>query len=182
MNAAVLVLDVGMRPLRVVPWRQTVRDMLVGKVEVVEWKYQAQDRSIKSASGPWALPSIVRVLSHFKRERIRVKFSRLNIYTRDRFTCQFCGTSFPSTTEGMKQLTFDHVVPRSHGGKTTWENIVTACVACNAFKANRTPAQAKMQLIRHPRKPAYLPSMNVKMDTRQLPEEWKPYWTTTLDV
>lgn len=181
MNAAVLVLDVGMRPLRVVSWRQSVRDLFLGKVEVIEWKFQEEDRSVRGASGPWQLPSIVRVLSNFKRERIRVKFSRLNIYTRDRFTCQYCGRTFPATTEGMKNLTFDHVIPRSQGGKTTWENIATACSTCNPLKANRTPAQAKMHLIRQPRKPAYLPAMKVKMDTRALPVEWRPYWTDVLD-
>lgn len=175
--AAVLVLDVGMRPLRVEPWQRAVCDLFLGKVEVVEWKFHSKDRSIKSASGPWPLPSVVRVISHFKRERIRVKFSRLNIYTRDRFTCQFCGQVFPS-----EDLTFDHVVPRSRGGKTTWENIVTACVACNKAKADRTPTEAKMHLIRPPRKPAFLPAMTVKMDTRHLPEEWKPYWTGVLDT
>jgi hypothetical protein len=74
------------------------------------------------------------------------------------------------------------VIPRSRGGKTTWENIVTACVECNKRKADRTPAEAKMHLLRQPKKPVYLPAMTVKMDTRQLPEEWKPYWTAVLDA
>jgi 5-methylcytosine-specific restriction endonuclease McrA len=177
MNAAVLVLDVGMRPLRVETWQRAICDLFLGKVEVVEWKFHSKDRTIQSTSGAWPMPSIVRVLRQFKRDRIRVKFSRLNIYTRDKFTCQFCGKSFTS-----EDLTFDHVTPRSRGGKTTWENIVTACVECNMHKADRTPAEAKMLLLRQPKKPAYLPAMTVKMDTRQLPEEWKPYWTCVLDA
>jgi 5-methylcytosine-specific restriction endonuclease McrA len=176
MNAAVLVLDVGMRPLRVESWQRAICDLFLGKVEVVEWKYHSKDRTIQSAGGAWPMPSIVRVLHQFKRDRVRVKFSRLNIYARDKFTCQFCGQRFAS-----EDLTFDHVVPRSRGGKTTWENIVTACVGCNMQKADRTPAEAKMHLLRQPRKPAYLPAMTVKMDARQLPEEWKPYWTEILD-
>jgi 5-methylcytosine-specific restriction endonuclease McrA len=176
MNAAVLVLDVGMRPLRVENWQRAICDLFLGKVEVVEWKYHSKDRTIQSASGPWPMPSVVRVLSQFKRDRIRVKFSRLNIYARDKFTCQFCGVRFAS-----EDLTFDHVIPRSRGGKTTWENIVTACVNCNKAKADRTPAEAKMRLLKQPRKPAYLPAMTVKMDTQRIPNEWKPYWTSVLD-
>jgi 5-methylcytosine-specific restriction endonuclease McrA len=177
MNAAVLVLDAGMRPLRVEPWQRAICDLFLGKVEVVEWKFHSKDRTIQGASGPWPMPSVVRVLSQFRRDRIRVKFSRLNIYTRDKFTCQFCGDRRDS-----EDLTFDHVVPRSRGGQTTWENIVTACVECNKRKADRTPAEARMHLLRQPRKPAYLPAMTVRMDARLLPAEWKPYWTAVLEA
>lgn len=179
MNAAVLVLDVGMRPLRVESWQRAICDLFLGKVEVVEWKYQAKDRTIQGASGQWPMPSIVRVLSQFKIDRVRVKFSRLNIYTRDKFTCQFCGRRFLS--RDLKELTLDHVMPRSRGGKTTWENTVAACVDCNMRKADRTPAEARMPLLHVPKKPAYLPAMSVKMDTRNLPDEWKPYWTAVLE-
>lgn len=175
--AAVLVLDVGMRPLRVENWQRAICDLFLGKVEVVEWKYHSKDRTIQSPSGAWPMPSVVRVLSQFKRDRIRVKFSRLNIYTRDKFTCQFCALRLDS-----EDLTFDHVIPRSRGGKTTWENIVTACVPCNKKKSDRTPAEAHMHLLKQPRKPAYLPAMTVKMDMQRLPEEWKPYWTATLET
>lgn len=173
MNAAVLVLDVGMRPLRVENWQRAICDLFLGKVEVLEY---SKDRTIQGVNRAWPMPSVVRVLHNFKRDRIRVKFSRLNIYTRDGFKCQFCGQRFES-----EDLTFDHVIPRSRGGKTTWENIVTACVACNKAKSDRTPAEAHMKLLKQPRKPAYLPAMTVKMDTRRVPEEWKPYWTTSLE-
>jgi 5-methylcytosine-specific restriction endonuclease McrA len=174
MNAAVLVLDVGMRPLRVENWQRAICDLFLGKVEVLEY---SKDRTIQGVSRAWPMPSVVRVLHNFKRDRIRVKFSRLNIYTRDGFKCQFCGHRFES-----EDLTFDHVIPRSRGGKTTWENIVTACVPCNKQKSDRTPAEAKMRLLKQPRKPAYLPAMAVKMDTRRVPAEWLPYWTTVLEA
>ena len=173
MNAAVLVLDVGMRPLRVENWQRAICDLFLGKVEVLEY---SKDRTIQGVNRAWPMPSVVRVLHNFKRDRIRVKFSRLNIYTRDGFKCQFCGQRFES-----EDLTFDHVIPRSRGGKTTWENIVTACVSCNKAKSDRTPAEAHMKLLKQPRKPAYLPAMTVKMDMRRIPEDWKPYWTTTLE-
>ena len=173
MNAAVLVLDVGMRPLRVEPWERAICDFFLGKVEVLEY---SKDRTIHSANRFWPMPSVVRILHHFKRERIRVKFSRINIYTRDGFRCQFCGS--PGKTE---ELTFDHVRPRSRGGRTVWEIIVTCCMPCNKFKGDRTPIEAGMKLLKVPRKPGYLPSITVKMDSRNLPSEWAPYWTTILD-
>jgi 5-methylcytosine-specific restriction endonuclease McrA len=176
MNAAVLVLDIGMRPLRVESWQKVVSDLFLGKVEVVEWKYHSRDRSVRSVSGPYPLPSVVRVLTNFRRDRVRVKFSRINIYTRDKFACQYCGDCLPS-----EDLTFDHVIPRSRGGRTSWENIVTACVPCNKLKADRTPSEVGMKLLRQPRKPAYLPLVTVKMNTKSVPIEWRPYWTAVIE-
>ena len=174
MHAAVLVLDVGMRPLRVEPWQRAICDLFLGKVEVVEY---SRDRTIQGVARAWPLPSVVRVVRHFKRERIRVRFSRLNIYARDGFTCQYCTARLPS-----EELTFDHVTPRSRGGTTTWENIVTCCIPCNRQKSNRTPAEARMRLRARPRRPAYLPAITVKMDTSRIPAEWAPYWTAVLDT
>ena len=109
MNAAVLVLDVGMRPLRVEPWQRAICDFFTGKIEVVEY---SKDKTIHSATRAWPMPSVVRLANSFKRERIRVKFSRVNIYTRDGFKCQYCGHRFMS-----EDLTFDHVLPRSRGAE-----------------------------------------------------------------
>ena len=173
MHAAVLVLDVGMRPLRVEPWQRAICDLFLGKVEVVEY---SRDRTIQGVARAWPLPSVVRVVRHFKRERIQVRFSRLNIYTRDGFTCQYCGTRCMS-----EDLTFDHVVPRSRGGRTTWENVVACCVPCNRAKADRTPVEAGVRLRSRPRKPTYLPSITVRMSSPNIPAEWAPYWTITLD-
>jgi 5-methylcytosine-specific restriction endonuclease McrA len=173
MQAAVLVLDVGMRPLRVEGWQKVICDLFLGKVEVIEY---SRDRTIQGVKQSWPMPSVVRVVRHFKRERIQVRFSRLNIYTRDNFTCQYCGARLPS-----EDLTFDHVIPRSRGGKTTWENIVTCCIPCNREKADRTPAVAGMRLRGRPKKPAYLPAVTVKMSSGKIPDEWAPYWTTALE-
>ena len=99
----------------------------------------------------------------------------LLFYARDGFTCQYDGQQYPT-----EDLTFDHVLPRSRGGRTSWENIVTCCVECNKTKADRTPAEAGMHLLRQPRKPHVLPSVMVKMDAATLPEEWRGYWTDKL--
>ena len=86
------------------------------------------------------------------RDRQAIRFSRVNIYTRDGFACQYCCQRMDT-----EDLTFDHVVPRAAGGRTTWENIVTCCVPCNHAKADRTPEQARMRLRARPSKPRYLP-------------------------
>lgn len=174
MDAATLFLDQSFRPLRIEPWQRAIADFFSGKVEVVSY---SEDRMIQGIGRTYPMPSVVRVLRHFKRDKIRLKFSRLNIYARDRFECQFCGERKPT-----EELTFDHVTPRSRGGKTSWENIVTCCVACNSEKANRTPEEAGMKLLRKPVKPKYLPSIQVRgMGAASIPDDWKPYWIGSLE-
>lgn len=173
MSAAVLFLDAEYRPLRVVDWQTAIADYFLGKVEVIEY---SRDRSIKGITRDYPMPSVVRVVRHFKRERIRIKFSRLNVYARDRFACQYCGLRAFS-----EDLNFDHVMPKSRGGLTSWENIVACCIPCNDSKGNRTPAEAGMALLRTPRKPAFLPSVTVKMRGNDVPAEWRPYWTGELE-
>lgn len=171
---AVLFLDASFRPLRIEAWQRAIVDLFLGKVEVIEY---SRDKTIRGVERTHPMPSVVRVLRRFRRERIRIKFSRLNIYARDRFTCQFCGQRFPS-----EDLTFDHVVPRARGGRTTWENIVACCIPCNKEKTDRTPEEAGMRLLRRPTKPADLPAVTVRMDGRAIPEEWRAYWSGTLEA
>ena len=173
MTTAVLFLDASYRPLRVASWERAITDLFLGKCEIVEY---SKDRMIQGVSERFPMPAVVRVLRNFKRDRIAVKFSRLNIYTRDNFACQYCGDKQPT-----EDLTFDHVLPRSKGGKTSWENIVTCCAECNRKKDARTPEQAGMRLKRKPVKPKYLPVVTVKLNRREVPAEWLPYWSVTLD-
>jgi 5-methylcytosine-specific restriction endonuclease McrA len=168
----VLFLDADWQPLRVEPWTRAVTDMFLGKVEVIEY---SRDRMIRAVSRELPMPAVVRVLRRFRRDRQAIRFSRVNIYARDAFTCQYCGQR-----QVTEELTFDHVVPRCAGGTTSWENIVTCCVPCNRTKANRTPAQAGMRLLRRPVKPRWLPVVTILQGRRQLPDEWRPYWNVTL--
>jgi 5-methylcytosine-specific restriction endonuclease McrA len=168
----VLFLDADWQPLRVEPWTRAVTDMFLGKVEVIEY---SRDRTIRAVTRELPMPAVVRVLRRFRRDRLAIRFSRVNIYARDAFTCQYCGQR-----QVTEELTFDHVVPRCAGGTTTWENIVTCCVPCNRDKANRTPEQARMRLLRRPVKPRYLPVVTILQGRRQVPEEWRPYWNVTL--
>jgi 5-methylcytosine-specific restriction endonuclease McrA len=169
----VLILDVDFQRLEVAHWKKAITDLFLGKVEVVEF---SRDRTIRSVSTEHRMPSVVRLLRRFKRDRRSVKFSRMNIYARDCFTCCYCHREFFT-----EDLNLDHVVPRSQGGKTCWENIVTCCIQCNSEKANRTPEQAGLKLLRKPRKPHWLPAVSVDMGRHRIPEEWLPYWTVTLE-
>ncbi len=124
-------------------------------------------------------PRVIRLLEYDKVPRQAVKFNRRNIFARDGNQCQYCGQKF-STSE----LSLDHVIPRSQGGGTTWDNIVCACVECNVRKGGRTPRQANMTLIRKPEKPKRSPMLNVKLSQKKY-ETWQSfldnaYWSVEL--
>ncbi len=126
-----------------------------------------------------AVPRIIRLLGYDKLPRQDVKFNRRNIYARDSNRCQYCGKKF-STTE----LSLDHVLPKSQGGKTTWDNIVCCCVKCNVKKGGRTPEQAHMHLIVKPIKPKRSPVINIRLADERY-SSWKQfldnaYWTVEL--
>ena len=126
-----------------------------------------------------AVPRIIRLLGYDKLPRQDVKFNRRNIYARDSSRCQYCGKKF-STTE----LSLDHVVPRSQGGKASWDNIVCCCIKCNVKKGGRTPEQAHMHLITRPVKPKRSPVINIRLADERY-RSWKQfldnaYWTVEL--
>jgi len=170
----VLLLNLTYEPLRVISWRRAVRLLTLGKVEVVE----ESEMEVRSVTFVIRLPSVVRLLRLVRRRNRPVQFSRRNIYVRDDFRCQYCGRRPP-----VEDLTYDHVVPRALGGQTGWENIVAACVECNARKGGRTPAQAGMRLLRAPARPAWLPAMQITIAWRAAPEAWRDYlyWNMTLE-
>ncbi len=105
-----------------------------------------------------AVPRIIRLLVYDRLPRQEVKFNRRNIYARDNNRCQYCGRKFATT-----ELSIDHVIPRSQGGKTTWDNVVCACLQCNIRKGGHTPEQAGMTLITPPRKPRRSPVINLRL-------------------
>lgn len=161
-----LVLTPWMSPLMIVPWQAAVTMMFLDKVDVLE----NYDEQVRSPSTSIPMPAVVRLRKPVHGTKKGVKFSRTNVMTRDKFTCQYCGARLP-----MSQLNYDHVVPRRLGGKTVWENIVTACYPCNARKAGRTPEMAGMRLLRRPFRPRSLPVSTVVLANRQVPEPWVPY-------
>lgn len=161
-----LILTPWMTPLMIVPWQAAVTLMFLDKVDVLE----SYDEEIRSPSTTIRMPAVVRLRKQVRDMKKGVKFSRTNVMTRDKFTCQYCGVRLP-----MAQLNYDHVLPRRLGGKTVWENIVTACYPCNARKAGRTPEMAGMRLIRKPFRPRSLPVSNVVLANRTIPDPWRPY-------
>lgn len=147
-----LVLTSYMAPHRVVSWTTAICLVVTGKVDVLE-EYA---ETVSSPSMTLRVPSVLRLRRTTTFFKVNAKFSRVNVFTRDKFTCQYCGKRLP-----MSKLNYDHVIPRRLGGKTVWENIVTSCYACNDRKAGRTPEQAKMRLLRKPRRPKSLPMYRV---------------------
>lgn len=126
-----------------------------------------------------AVPRIIRLTGYEKLPRRQVKLNRRNLFARDRNRCQYCGQHFPTS-----ELSIDHVVPRMQQGPDTWENLVCACVRCNARKGGRTPVQARMQLIREPLQPKRHPLIAMRLGHEKY-RSWKAfldeaYWTVEL--
>lgn len=168
-----LVLDQGYRPHRVVSWQRAVTMLFAGKVEVVE----EYEDDIRSVTFTIKMPAVVRLLRAVRGRR-GVTFSRMNVAIRDQFRCQYCGQQLP-----LKRLTYDHVVPRSLGGRTHWENIVMACRPCNGRKGRQTPEQAGMRLRKVPIRPKWLPLLAFRIDPScSVPEAWVNwlYWHGSL--
>jgi 5-methylcytosine-specific restriction endonuclease McrA len=115
-------------------------------------------------------PAVLRVSKPMGHTKRALKFSRENVGTRDGWRCSYC-----DTTVEPEAMTYDHVVPRKHGGKTVWENVVAACRPCNHRKADRTPEQAGMKLLRQPHKPRSLPMTTLRVPKRGLHALWVPY-------
>ena len=125
------------------------------------------------------IPRVIVLVLFDRLPRKEVKFTRHNIFERDRNTCQYCGKTFD-----RNDLNLDHVIPRDRGGTTTWENIVCACVQCNTRKANRTPQEAGMHLIRKPKRPKWRPFVQITFTLHQH-DSWKhfidlAYWNVEL--
>lgn len=163
----VLLLTQAYTPHKVIGWDRAVTMIYTGKVEVIETTnevlYSKGDLTV-------FMPSVVRLIKPISGMKRAVKFSRINVFTRDGFRCCYCGSP-----KKMGELNYDHVVPRHLGGKTVWENIVASCYPCNSRKANRTPEQAGMKLLRRPHRPKSLPMMGPRFDAKDLPPAWLEY-------
>ena len=127
-------------PLSIWPWEEAVKAVWQDRVDVVS----CYDRVVRSPSIEMRLPSVIALRRYVEQDR-QPAFTRFNVFLRDGFACQYCGHS--------AELTFDHVIPRSRGGRTSWDNIVAACGPCNLRKGGRTPQQAGMPIRRRPHQP-----------------------------
>lgn len=162
LNQAVLILNQNYEPLSICNVKRAITLIFLGKAQMVE----KNSGVIHSVSLELPLPSVIRLFRYVRVPQKRILLNRKNLLIRDDYTCQYCG-------KRTQPLTIDHVIPRHYGGKDTWENLVVACQACNHRKANRTPEQAGMQLIRPPKKPHYFFYLQKIIGVKD--PHWKPY-------
>ena len=159
-------------PLSLWPWQETIKAVFLGRVDVVS----TYDTVIHSPSLEILLPSVVSLKSYVAQDRAPA-FTRFNLFLRDGFSCQYCGRG--------EDLTFDHLLPRSRGGRTTWENILTACASCNLAKGGKTPAEAAMRPRRQPCRPTMyqLQERGRRFPPNHLHESWLDYlyWDIELE-
>jgi 5-methylcytosine-specific restriction endonuclease McrA len=175
-----LVLNADFRPLSYFPlsvwaWQDAVKAVVLDRVSVLS-EYETE---VRSPSFALRLPSVIALREYIPAAR-RPAFTRFNVFLRDRFECQYCGDGRPA-----QDLTFDHVIPRSRGGRTNWENVVAACGPCNLRKADKLPRECQMLPRATPRQPT---SWELQENGRAFPpnhlhESWRDYlyWDSELE-
>jgi 5-methylcytosine-specific restriction endonuclease McrA len=194
LDTGVLVLNRVYQPIHVTSVRRAFSLLYAGAAKAIDEQFQLFDfeswsalsaathDAVGTVGGRIRVPRVIVLLVYERLPKARIRFSRFNIYARDDNTCQYCGVKFPRA-----DLNLDHVVPRSRGGLTTWENVVCSCVGCNLRKGGRTPEEAHMRLLRTPGRPRWTPMFR-NATRRALYREWRPflsladaaYWNTEL--
>ncbi|WP_209349257.1 HNH endonuclease [Pontixanthobacter sp. CEM42] len=158
-------------PLSLWPWQTAIKAVFLDRVDIIE----CYDREVHSPSLDMKIPSVIALRQYVKQSEFPA-FTRFNLFLRDRFTCQYCGSE--------ENLTFDHVIPRRLGGKTTWENIASACAPCNMKKGGRTPKQAGMTMVNPIRPTSWqLQHIGKGFPPNYLHETWRDwlYWDIELE-
>lgn len=184
LNSKVLVLNRSYLPVHVTSVKRAFALLYQGVARAVDEQYRTFDfeswrdltidlhhERLGVVGGFIRVPRVLLLIAYERVPRRHVRFSRFNIFARDGNTCQYCGRRFPRT-----ELNLDHVVPRSRGGLSTWENIVCSCHVCNRRKGGRTPDEARMALIRKPQRPQWTPFSSEMFSLRRY-REWMPYLT-----
>jgi len=162
----VLVLNASFEPLNVINWKRAMKLVFLGKVEVLEESEQV----VRSARSATRVPAVVRLVRFVHFHRWDLKLSRENIYARDKYRCQYCGEHLPA-----RELTCDHVLPRSRGGTTEWTNVVTCCATCNREKGGKTPEEAGLSLLKDPGRPSWLVGFQTRFVASDPPAAWRDY-------
>ena len=197
LNQHVLVLNRLWQAVNVCTARRALTLLFQGHAQVVldrndgsfqtynfnEWHDLSQQEphteSVRTVSFRIRVPRVILLIVFDRLPKKEVKFTRHNIFERDKNACQYCGKVFDRS-----ELNLDHVIPRDRGGPTTWENIVCSCIPCNTQKANRTPQEAGMHLIRKPKRPKWRPFVQIHLSLHQH-DSWKhfidlAYWNVEL--
>ena len=185
LNTKVLVLNRHYLPVHVTSVRRAFSLLYQGLAEAVDEQYRTFDFDSWSALSATVhddtiglvdrvirVPRVILLLTYDRIPKRQVRFNRFNVYARDRNTCQYCGQRLPRV-----ELNLDHVIPRSQGGTSTWENIVCSCHVCNRLKGGRTPREAGMKLLRLARRPEWTPFMLETFSLRRY-REWLPFLST----
>ena len=175
-----LVLKADFRPLSYYPlslcsWQDAVKSVFLERVSIIE----SYDKKVHSPTTSFKLPSVIALKDYVMPQR-QPAFTRFNVFLRDNFTCQYCYKFFSAN-----ELTFDHLVPRCMSGKTTWNNVVSACTKCNLKKGRRLIKYTDMKLLRKPQRPN---SIQLQNNGRNFPpnflhDSWRDYlyWDTVLE-
>ena len=180
-HSPTLVLNADYRPLSYFPlslcsWQEAVKSVFLGRVDIVS----EYDIVVHSPSFEMKLPSVI-ALHEFVATTRKPAFTRFNVFLRDSFCCQYCTKRFPT-----QELTFDHVIPRSRGGRSEWDNVVTACGACNLRKSDRLPLEVGMVPLQKPRPPTVfqLQENGKSFPPNYLHQSWRDYlyWDQELEV
>jgi len=182
LDTGVLVLNRVYQPIHITSVRRAFTLLYQGAAKAIDEEFQLFDfdswaalsvavhqDAIGGVGRRIRVPRVIVLMLYERIPRARVRFSRFNIYARDDNTCQYCGVRMPRA-----DLNLDHVVPRYHGGATTWENVVCSCVPCNLRKGGRTPDEAGMRLLRFPARPRWTPMFR-SATRRAFYREWRPF-------
>lgn len=160
-------------PLSLWPWQEAIKAVCLDRVLIVA----EYEQTVRSQRAEFRIPSVV-VLKDFVKPQKRVAFTRFNLFLRDEFCCQYCGSK--------GDLTFDHVLPRARGGITSWENVVAACSPCNLRKGSKTLKQAGLRLAKVPKAPTAeeMQTHGRRFPPNHLHDSWLDYlyWDAELDA
>ncbi len=182
LSAPVLVLNRHYQPVRVTTARRAFVMMYVGSARALDAAYEiydfkawrtiaptSDDEWVGTAAGPIRIPRLVQLAKYARVPQAAVRLSRRNVFLRDAYTCQYCTRRPP-----VRDLNLDHVMPRSRGGRSTWENLVTSCRDCNLRKGGATPDEAGMTLLRVPVRPTWTAAVHLAAAPRRF-VEWEPF-------
>lgn len=183
LGSSVLVLNRSFFPVHVTSLKRAFCLMYRGIAKAVDEHYQTfdfhswselsyavhQDETVGLVNKLIRVPRVILLTGYDRLPKREIRFSRLNILIRDNYTCQYCGMRLK-----RNQLNLDHVIPRSRGGKTTWENVVASCHDCNCRKGGRLPAEIGIRLIRKPYRPNIFP-FSLLLSRPNIHRAWKPY-------
>lgn len=158
-----LVLNTGYQPIETVSWQDAFRMILNGRAKAIDY----YDAIVRTPNDEFFIPAVLVLTEYSSVPKRTVIYSKRLVYERDKWTCQYCRTKLTSRT-----ATIDHVLPRSKGGRSNFENCVASCESCNTKKANKLLRNTRFKLLKRPRKP-YLHPLQGKISI--LKDEWKPY-------